>query len=126
MGTQKNRLNETVLLSTKTYDMLKLMGKKIFSILCSKILFIKTCGFHFMFQFPRTISQFVTTASSIVTWVQVSVCPSVCQHFILNSISLQGGDKTKILMTDGSLIKVQSNAECSPRSSAILLTSIKR
>ena len=31
MGTQKNRLNETVLLSTQ--NMLKLMGKKIFTIL---------------------------------------------------------------------------------------------
>ena len=31
MGTQKNRLNETVLLSTKTY--VKIMGMKIFTIL---------------------------------------------------------------------------------------------
>ena len=38
VGTQKNRLNETVLLSDK--EMLKLMGKKIFAILRSKILFI--------------------------------------------------------------------------------------
>ena len=35
VGTQKNRLNETVLLSTQL--MLKLMGKKIFTILRSKI-----------------------------------------------------------------------------------------
>ena len=33
MGTQKNRLSETVLLSTQNI-MLKLMSKKIFSILC--------------------------------------------------------------------------------------------
>ena len=38
MGAQKNRLNETVLLSTQ--NMLKLMGKKIFTILCSNFLFI--------------------------------------------------------------------------------------
>ena len=37
-GTQKNHLNETVLLSTQ--NMLKLMGKKIFTILRSKIVFI--------------------------------------------------------------------------------------
>ena len=52
MGTQKNRLNETVLLSTqnmffrahKTY-MLKIMGKKIFTILRSHFLFyVKTCA----------------------------------------------------------------------------------
>ena len=36
MGTQKNRLSETVLLSTQNIktDELKLMSKKIFSILC--------------------------------------------------------------------------------------------
>ena len=38
-GTQKNRLNEMVLLSIQK-RMLKLMGKKIFTILHSKILFI--------------------------------------------------------------------------------------
>ena len=38
MGTQKNRLNETVLLSI--LNMLSLMGKKILTILHSKILFI--------------------------------------------------------------------------------------
>ena len=38
MGTQKNRLNETVLLSTQ--NMFKLMGKKIFTILRSTLLFI--------------------------------------------------------------------------------------
>ena len=32
VGTQKNRLNETVLLSTQKH-MLKIMGKKIFTIL---------------------------------------------------------------------------------------------
>ena len=31
VGTQKNRLNETVLLSTKNESLLKLMGKKIYS-----------------------------------------------------------------------------------------------
>ena len=36
VGTQKTRLNETVLLSTK--NMFKVMGKKIMTILCSKIL----------------------------------------------------------------------------------------
>ena len=41
MATQKNRLNETVLLSTQNI-MFKLMGKKIFTILRSKILFILT------------------------------------------------------------------------------------
>ena len=46
MGTQKNRLNETVLLST--HNMLKLIGKKIFSILHSKILFIKTCVYYYI------------------------------------------------------------------------------
>ena len=39
VGIQKNRLNETALLSTQNI-MLKLMGKKIFTILHSKILFI--------------------------------------------------------------------------------------
>ena len=39
VGTQKNRLNETVLLSTPNI-MLKLMGKKILTILRTKILFI--------------------------------------------------------------------------------------
>ena len=34
MGTQKNRLNETVLLSTQ--NIFKLMGKKIITILCYK------------------------------------------------------------------------------------------
>ena len=38
VGTQKNRLNETVLLSTQ--NMFKLMGKKIMTILCSKVLLI--------------------------------------------------------------------------------------
>ena len=33
LGAQKNRLNETVLLSTQKH-MLKLIGKKIFTILC--------------------------------------------------------------------------------------------
>ena len=33
VGTQKNRLNETVLLSTPKL-MLKIMGKKIFAVLC--------------------------------------------------------------------------------------------
>ena len=45
MGSQKNRLNETVLLSTQNIcgsfehpkHMLKLIGKNIFTILCSKI-----------------------------------------------------------------------------------------
>ena len=37
VGSQKNHLNETVLLYTQ--NMLKLMGKKIFTILPSKILF---------------------------------------------------------------------------------------
>ena len=37
VGTQKNSLHETVLLSTQ--NMLKLMGKKIFTILRSKIFF---------------------------------------------------------------------------------------
>ena len=36
VGTQNNRLHETVLLSTQNIIMLKLMGKKIFTILCSK------------------------------------------------------------------------------------------
>ena len=40
LGTQKNCLNETVLLSTQNIIMLKQMGKKIFTILRSKILFI--------------------------------------------------------------------------------------
>ena len=35
-------------------------------------------------------------------------------------------DKTKILMTNGSLMKVESIAECSKEHSAILLISIKR
>ena len=36
-------------------------------------------------------------------------------------------DKTKILMTDGSLMKVESISECSPMEhSAILVTCIKR
>ena len=36
-------------------------------------------------------------------------------------------DKTKILRTNGSLMKVESNAECSPlEHSAILLTCLKR
>ena len=41
VGTQKNCLNETVLLSTKTYvkTPVKLVGKKIFTILRSKFLF---------------------------------------------------------------------------------------
>ena len=39
VGTQKNCLNETVLLSTQNI-ILKLMGKKIFTILSSKIVFI--------------------------------------------------------------------------------------
>ena len=39
VGTQKNRLNEMVPLSTQNI-MLKLMGKKIFTILRSKILLI--------------------------------------------------------------------------------------
>ena len=38
VGTQKKGLNEMVLLSTQ--NMLKLMGKKIFTLLRSKILFI--------------------------------------------------------------------------------------
>ena len=40
MGTQKNRLNETVLLSTQ--NNVKLMDKKIFTVLCPKILFTWT------------------------------------------------------------------------------------
>ena len=37
VGTQKNRFNEKVVLSIKkNIIMLKLMGKKIFTILCSK------------------------------------------------------------------------------------------
>ena len=43
VGTQKNRLNETVPLSTQ--NMLKLIGKEILTILRSSILFILTCGF---------------------------------------------------------------------------------
>ena len=39
VGSQKNRLNKTVLLCAQKH-MLKLMGKKIFIILCSKILLI--------------------------------------------------------------------------------------
>ena len=39
VGTQKNRLNETALLSTHNI-MLKLLGKRIFTILRSNILFI--------------------------------------------------------------------------------------
>ena len=43
VGAQKNRLNETVLLSTKTHsDMFKLRGKKIITILCSNIYLIWT------------------------------------------------------------------------------------
>ena len=38
LGTQKNRLNETVLLSTQ--NMFKLMGKKLISILCSKFSYL--------------------------------------------------------------------------------------
>ena len=41
-GAQKNRLNETVLLSTQ--NMLKLMGKKLFTILRSKRMFIYIYG----------------------------------------------------------------------------------
>ena len=37
VGTQKNRLNETILLSTKTYMYVKLIGRKISRILRSKI-----------------------------------------------------------------------------------------
>ena len=47
MGTQKSRLNETVLLFTQ--NMLKLMGKKIITILRSKILLIETYGVGFEF-----------------------------------------------------------------------------
>ena len=39
VGTQKNCLNETVLLSDQNIQMLKLMGKKIFTILRSKFTF---------------------------------------------------------------------------------------
>ena len=40
MCTQKNHLNETVLLSTQN------IGKKIFTILCSENVFIETCAPH--------------------------------------------------------------------------------
>ena len=43
VGTQKNRLNETVLLSTQ--NMLKLIGKKIFTTLRPIILFSYSCMF---------------------------------------------------------------------------------
>ena len=39
VGTQKNRLDETILFSSQKH-MLKLMGKKIFTILLSKMLLI--------------------------------------------------------------------------------------
>ena len=42
LGTEKNHLNETVLLSTQ--NVLKLMGKKIFTILCSSVLLIYAYG----------------------------------------------------------------------------------
>ena len=42
LGTQKNCLNEMVLLSIKNFSMLKLMGKKIFIVLLSKMLFLFT------------------------------------------------------------------------------------
>ena len=44
VGTQKNRLNGTVLFSTQNiiHCMLKLMGKKIFTILCLKMLLSKS------------------------------------------------------------------------------------
>ena len=42
VGTQKNRLNETVLFEHPKH-MIKLSGKKIFTILRSKILFMYTC-----------------------------------------------------------------------------------
>ena len=46
VGTQKNRLNEMVLLSTQNI-IFKLMGKKLFTFLHSKIVFIKNlCGPH--------------------------------------------------------------------------------
>ena len=48
MGTQKNRLNETILLSTQNI-MLQIMGKKILSILCSKILFISILTYDYTF-----------------------------------------------------------------------------
>ena len=51
MGTEKNRLNETVLLSTKNH-MLRMKGEKIFTILFSKIVFIHRYNFMIF-----TISQ---------------------------------------------------------------------
>ena len=50
VGTQKNRLNETVLLSTQ--NMFSLLGKKIFAFLRSKFLYNWTYGLlsHFFFR----------------------------------------------------------------------------
>ena len=44
MGTQKNRLAETALLSTQ--NILKLMGKTLITILCSNVLFNCTYELH--------------------------------------------------------------------------------
>ena len=48
VGTQKNRLNEMVLLSTQ--NMLKLMGKKILTFLYSFFLFILTHDDSYMYD----------------------------------------------------------------------------
>ena len=45
VGTQKNHLNETVLLSTQ--NMFKFIGKKIIPVLCSKNLLNWTCEYAY-------------------------------------------------------------------------------
>ena len=52
-GTKKNRLSETILLSTKTYA--KMMGKEIITILCSNKFHIWT--YAFTFCWIRSLSE---------------------------------------------------------------------
>ena len=84
MGTQKNHLSEMVLFSTQ--NMCKLMGKKIFIILCSKILFIlidsKPCVKRPLSKIPKIGFQDQLSLNAILlTFIKL---PFVSKIFVLS------------------------------------------
>ena len=93
--------------------MLKLMDKKIFTILHSKNMFIWTYGFFKLNPFLTNGIYHKTTHNK--------VGKAHCMYWVVRSYTVKpvlSGyskiDKRKMLMTNCSLMKVESIAECSP------------
>ena len=114
VGTQKNHLNE------HPKHMFKLMGKKLMTILRSKILL----NWTYVPPLDRSVREvctfvistiiscagpnylfFFASANYFLLPFQYTVKPVLSDHSKI--------DKTKVLMTNGSLMKVESIAECS-------------